>query len=292
MTEKRNCNCVRLNEVGGQKFLKAKAELSNENNQTCTFPDIYIKSGVSPRTLRRFLNGEQSLSIHSAIRLATVLKIQLTDDDLEKTEHDCQEQINSDSSTALNWLEICNKMLEPQRRLISDSLIYAYEDDQFEREKIYVQMALVESKKPDKVKDIFDYSDDDSQNESQQFEHEAFLQEILARGKGKTKGKQIALIGEAGAGKTTLLQTIADWVLEQDLGLPIWVSLADLEQNGTLNIWDYLQLTWLSLATSPTEKTIAESELRQKIEQGQVWLLLDGLDKVAISQIQNQLQQG
>ena len=43
----------------------------------------------------------------------------------------------------------------------------------------------------------------------QRFEHEAFLSQILECGEGKTKGKQIAVIGEPGAGKTTLLQTIA-----------------------------------------------------------------------------------
>lgn len=68
--------------------------------------------------------------------------------------------------------------------------------------------------------------------------------------------------------------------------MPIWISLADLGQQATLNIWDYLQSTWLSFATSPTQKNIAETELVQQIEQGQVWLLLDGVDKVATSGIQ------
>ncbi|MDJ0580299.1 hypothetical protein [Crocosphaera sp.] len=42
-------------------------------------------------------------------------------------------------------------------------------------------------------------------------EYEAFLQQILQKGEGKTKGEQVALIAEPGAGKTTLLQAIADW---------------------------------------------------------------------------------
>jgi predicted NACHT family NTPase len=78
----------------------------------------------------------------------------------------------------------------------------------------------------------------------QRFEHEAFLTQILERGEGKTEGKQIAVIGEPGAGKTTLLQAIAFWVLENNLGLPIWISLADLGRKGNLtDIQTYIGIT-------------------------------------------------
>jgi HEAT repeat protein/energy-coupling factor transporter ATP-binding protein EcfA2 len=182
-------------------------------------------------------------------------------------------------------------MLEPQRRLSSNLLLHTDEDSKFKREQIYVPLALVEKKKPDKregegIAEAGTRLYEPNYEEKQRFEHEAFLEQILASGEGKTKGKQIALIGEPGAGKTTLLQTIADWVLEQDLGLPIWISLADLGQQNTFNIWDYLQSTWLSLAISPAQKTIAETELAQQIEQGKIWLLLDGVDEVATTGIE------
>lgn len=48
------------------------------------------------------------------------------------------------------WREVCNKMLEPQRRLSSNSLLHVYEDGKFDREQIYVPLTLVERKKPDK----------------------------------------------------------------------------------------------------------------------------------------------
>ena len=48
-----------------------------------------------------------------------------------------------------------------------------------------------------------------------------------------SQGRKIAIIGEPGSGKTTRLQKIADWILEQDLGLPIWINFADLSKRDT-----------------------------------------------------------
>jgi DNA replication protein DnaC len=194
----------------------------------------------------------------------------------------------SQTNVNINWIEICNNMLEPQRRLSSNLLLHTNEDSKFKREQIYVPLALIERRKSDKREGGIEPQVGTSlyephYEEKQRFEHEAFLEQILLKREGKTKGKQIAIIGEPGAGKTTLLQTIAAWVLEQKLGLPIWISLADLGKQSTWNIWKYLQSTWLSVATSPTQKTVAEIELAQKIEEGNVWLLLDGVDEAATS---------
>jgi predicted NACHT family NTPase len=74
------------------------------------------------------------------------------------------------------------------------------------------------------------------------------LAQVLQEGKGQSKGRRIAVIGEPGAGKTTLLQSIAFWLFEdknKNLGLPIWISLADL-QGKTLE--EYLLQRWLKNA--------------------------------------------
>jgi predicted NACHT family NTPase len=60
------------------------------------------------------------------------------------------------------------------------------------------------------------------------------------------KSDRIAIVGEPGAGKTTLLQHIAFWILDEELGLPIWISLGDLIKNGDLQrLKDYLTQLWL-----------------------------------------------
>ncbi|WP_414589473.1 NACHT domain-containing protein, partial [Scytonema sp. PCC 10023] len=167
------------------------------------------------------------------------------------------------------------------------------ESAKLEREPIYVPLALVQRTKPDK-RDKGEFSPEKGTRlyepqyeEKQRFEHEAFLTQILQKGEGKTKGKHIALIGEPGAGKTTLLQCIAFWVLEKNLGFPIWISLADLGRSGSLtNLQNYLFNDWLKNAVPPTQLTQAKEELTAQIQQGRVWLLLDGVDEVAVSGVQ------
>ncbi|MDB9346263.1 HEAT repeat domain-containing protein [Nodularia spumigena] len=189
---------------------------------------------------------------------------------------------------SVDWREVCSTMLEPQRR-ISSNLLMQDESARKERKQIYVPLALVERKKTEK-RHKEDFSPDagtrlyEPEYETQQrFEHEAFFSQILEQGEGKTKGQQIAVIGEPGAGKTTLLQAIAFWVLEKDLGLPIWISLADLAQNGNFtDIQTYIDNTWLQQAIPPTQLTQeVREDFTNQIQQGRVWLLLDGVDEIS-----------
>ncbi len=186
------------------------------------------------------------------------------------------------SDIPINWCEVCSKMLEPQRRITSNFLMQ--ESAKKDKAQIYIPLALVHRTKSDKRKKD-NFSPDEGTHLykpeyeiQQRFEHEAFLNQILERGEGKTKGQQIAVIGEPGAGKTTLLQTIAFWILEKNLGLPIWISLADLKQK---DIQTYIDENWLKEAFFPTELTqeVREDFTRQ-IHQGKLWLLLDGIDEI------------
>ncbi|MEQ8959625.1 MAG: NACHT domain-containing protein [Coleofasciculus sp. C2-GNP5-27] len=109
------------------------------------------------------------------------------------------------------------------------------------------------------------------------------MSQILEKGEGKSQGKQIALIGEPGAGKTTLLQAIAFWLLEKNLGLPIWINLADLSGK---DIGRYLLEVWLNQAIPPTRlNQQIRDDLVKQIEQGRVWLLLDGVDEIVASTV-------
>ena len=192
----------------------------------------------------------------------------------------------SESSNGIDWHETCSKMLEKQRRATSNHLIE--EEGRKNIEEIYVPLAVVQKKKTDKRQrdnlspDAGTSLYQPEYETKQRFEHDAFLSQILERGEGKSQGKQIALIGEPGAGKTTLLQSIGDWLLKRKLGFPVWISLADLvRQENVTKIETYIFDTWLKQAILPPKLTEeVRSDFYRQIEQGKVWLLLDGVDEM------------
>jgi predicted NACHT family NTPase len=115
------------------------------------------------------------------------------------------------------------------------------------------------------------------------------LAQVLQEGKGRSQGRRIAVIGEPGAGKTTLLQSIAFWLLkDKSLGLPIWISLADLK-GKTLE--QYLLETWLKNALEVVRVTPEqENALLELFKNNRVWLLLDGVDEIAAASRELPLQ--
>ncbi|MCT7986297.1 NACHT domain-containing protein [Laspinema sp. A4] len=170
-------------------------------------------------------------------------------------------------------------------RRLSSNLLTANEDINFNLDDIHVPLALVERRQRDKrpgetrAEEGSQLYEPTGYEEKQRFEHDQFLQDILGKGEGKTKGRQIAIIGEPGAGKTTLLQKIAFWILEERSDLPIWISLADLQGR---ELGDYLRETWLKqgIPSSRLSEQVREDFLAQ-LEQRRVWLLLDGVDEMA-----------
>ena len=203
-------------------------------------------------------------------------------------------------------------MLNKQRQVSSNFLLHNDESTKFSLDQIYVPLALEKQCKSNKKEDEHDLGEGSRLYEPQHkdlvleerlklnkregkhyleektrlyetLEPPAFLQQISER-ESQTQGRFIALIGKPGAGKTTTLQNIAFWVLKKDLGLPIWISLADLEHDGNLmNFQTYLFEDWLDRAILPEQRDIAKKELATQIQQGRVWLLLDGIDEVAAS---------
>ncbi|MBD2184045.1 NACHT domain-containing protein [Planktothrix sp. FACHB-1355] len=169
----------------------------------------------------------------------------------------------------INWQEICRQNLALQKQLTTNPFTNAYGVTP-QLDDIYVPLAIVESKPPKSH----------SRNQPKEKEEEklipiaeeCFFEDVLRQGKSQiSQGRKIALIGEPGSGKTTRLQKIADWILEQDLGLPIWISLADLTQT---TITQYIEEIWLK----QTGKNLTIDELTQQKER--IWLLLDGLDEM------------
>lgn len=114
------------------------------------------------------------------------------------------------------------------------------------------------------------------------FTSEEFLDEVLSKGNSpKSQGKRLAIIGEPGSGKTTRLQQIARWLLKQnENNRVIWVSLAELH-GKTLK--DYLLTDWLENYHELIEVSKSQKEeLAEEFNQGNIWLLLDGIDEMGL----------
>lgn len=169
---------------------------------------------------------------------------------------------------ALDWSGICRRMLQKHLDLTSnDHLPGGGSKPRLDR--VYVPLALVERQV---VKENQRHEGQGKEEEKLvQIEEDSFFEEVLRLGRGESQGRRIAIIGEPGSGKTTRLQKIADWILQQDLGLPIWISLAGLEQR---KITQYLREAWLPENLS-LEALQAEKQ--------RIWLLLDGVDEMTTS---------
>ncbi|MEA5619879.1 HEAT repeat domain-containing protein [Cronbergia sp. UHCC 0137] len=188
------------------------------------------------------------------------------------------------TDNSLDWQEICGAMLEKHKRLTTNELLFADEEMKFDLEAIHVPLALVERTKPKKCREDISAEQgsqlyEPSYEEKQRFEHQAFLEKIIRDGVGKTQGQRIALIGEPGAGKTTQLQTIAFWILNNNLGLPIWISLADLQGKS---VEEYLLQDWLKNALEVVRvKEEQENAFADLFKNNPVWLLLDAADEMS-----------
>ncbi|OYD96284.1 signal transduction protein [Nostoc sp. 'Peltigera membranacea cyanobiont' 210A] len=203
-------------------------------------------------------------------------------------------QANSQKSDESYWQEICGAMLEKHKRLTTNELLFADDEMKFELEAIHVPLALVERNKPKKCSEDISAEQgsrlyEPSYEEKQRFEHEAFLEQVIRDGVGKTQGHRIALIGEPGAGKTTQLQTIAFWILNNNLGLPIWISLADLQGKSVEN---YLLQDWLKNALEVVRVTEEqENAFADLFNNNRVWLLLDAADEMSSLQPLTEISQ-
>jgi DNA replication protein DnaC len=191
----------------------------------------------------------------------------------------CVQDFDSQSSpeAAIDWQEICHAMLEkhPLRQ-------QATEED-FELD-IYVPLGLMERKQQQRRPQSQDtpmeqvYQVEEKAEITRKYEHSQFLAHIGLGNDQAENGKNIAIIGEPGAGKSTLIENLAREIDQQNRGLPICVSLANLK-GQTLE--DYLEQQWLKNALSLRQVSEELQEaLAEQFRQGKVWLLLDGLDEM------------
>ena len=177
------------------------------------------------------------------------------------------------------WPIICKNRLHEYQRLTTNPLTKSNINFQ----DVYTPLALVvRKKKSEPTKQEFPpqergFSPQGNAKQSeeatlQQIAEDDFL-EALRSGNGLvSQGFRIAIVGEPGSGKTTRLQRLAKWIFDEALGLPIWVPLAELKNGSLSNYLDRWE-RWLR----NSRKSLPD--LREQIDLGRVWLLLDGLDE-------------
>jgi DNA replication protein DnaC len=145
----------------------------------------------------------------------------------------------------ITWREVCRQMLEkhPLRQHATE------ENCELE---IYVPLGLMERKQQQRrpanqdlpMEEVYkekEEKDKEKEEITRRFEHTQFLEHIGLGNNQAESTKSIAIIGEPGAGKSTLLEKIAKEIEEQNKGLPICISLANLEG---LTIEEYLEQNW------------------------------------------------
>jgi hypothetical protein len=174
----------------------------------------------------------------------------------------------------LDWRSICRQSL-PLRRELTSNELPSNSGLKPKLDQVYVPLALVE-RRVTKEKRGEGFPGQPGSKEEEKLisiSENSFFEEVLRQGRGESQGRRIAIIGEPGSGKTTRLQAIAAWILKDELGLPIWISLADLNSNK-LTICQYLENVWL---TNVGKNLTIDVLTAQK---DRIWLLLDGVDEM------------
>jgi len=169
---------------------------------------------------------------------------------------------------AIDWLDVCRTRLDNEKRLLTNPL---------SRWHLYIPLKLVKHQQQPSLASV------------------SFEEILKQKCSGTSQETRLAIAGEPGAGKTRLLLRIAEWILEEKAGVPIWISLG---ANGSKRLEQYLLEDWLrnaarELEAAPPNWKQAFGEL---LKSGKVWLLLDGADEMTVesplADINQQLSQG
>ncbi|CAD0229260.1 conserved hypothetical protein [Planktothrix agardhii] len=219
-----------------------KAEKSKKGEKShWTQEYLATQAHVSLDTVKRFLRGI-AIDEGSAIAIVKALNLELADIvNIPKLDPE-PPQPND-----INWDQICQSRLDAYEKCF-------FKNNPLTGINFYVPLGLVEPKREQEKRQKQEVNPEDGSQFYQLAETEItktynepnqFFEDVLRQGNSKTKGKRLAIIGEPGAGKTTLLYQIARWILQENLGYPILIRLADVDKP----IRDYLTQNWLRDAT-------------------------------------------
>ena len=237
--------------------------------------------------VRRLFNPDWEYKVQrDAIeKIAAILELQpaeFIEDWLPKSRGSKQKQTPIDV-TNIDWREVCLVMLDRQQK---EQRIRRKATEQGFEVNVFVPLGLIERKQQqrrsgnvpmEKVHQL------EPEVVTRIYEHDEFMTDVI--GQNPTgKNQHIAIVGEPGAGKTTLLDKIATHIQENNQDLPICIALASL-QGKTLK--DYILQEWLPEAMALVYPDIDvekshKTSLQKRLRHGGVWLLLDGVDEMAV----------
>lgn len=276
---------VRIDGAGLDKVRQRIAELEkplNPDKRGWSQEDLEEQAHVSVSTIKRFLKGtprdrSKVILILQALGFEPIKFIAEHDSNLQNSELEPQPNI------AIDWQRVCQEMLHEQqeeqrfRRRATEMgfeinvfvPLGLIERKQQQRRSGNVPMELLHQLEPEVVTRIY--------------EHDEFMTDVIEQNP-TGKNKHIAIVGEPGAGKTTLLDKIATHIQENNQDLPLCIALASL-QGKTLK--DYILQEWLPEAMALVYPDIDvekshKTSLQKRLRHGGVWLLLDGVDEMAV----------
>ena len=205
----------------------------------------------------------------------------------------------------INWWVCCRAVLDTQnQKQVTTNSLTRRDGMEFELDdSFYVPLGLMERKERERDKPDIPPKQG-AQAYEPEYEVKPIQSEQFFEQASKQDNRRLAIIGEPGAGKTTLLRRIAFWILENNAGLPILISLADLQAVTQKEnfLEKHLFQNWLKAALpfiSPQTARVTPERKDRLVEQfnsGHVWLLLDAVDEMSVASgdrllaIRNQLQ--
>ena len=288
---------VWINEEGLAKIRDRMAKLKkpdndNKRGKSCwTVEYLSQQSYVSLSTIKRLLNKKVPIDQTSAISILDKLGFVSSSfidehDQMLKTSNQ-----NQPLSSEVDWQKVCLEMLQEQQ-----------EDQQIRRKatemgfevKVYVPLGLVERKQQQRRSGIINTEHIhqlDQEVITRIYKHQEFLDDIIGQ-QPTDQDQHIAIIGEPGAGKTTLLDRIATYIKDKNQDLFICISLANLQGRP---LKTYILKEWLpkaiALSYPELDPDSLEKTFQHRLNQGGVWLLLDGADegKLSLPEIQTEL---
>jgi hypothetical protein len=181
----------------------------------------------------------------------------------------------------IDWQDVCSQVLNRQiSRVLKNKLLG----------RSFSHPSLLIPSKISEIKDLEVYSNDSSHEKNDKYKSRSKPVSVDIFCESLSNHNYLAVIGDGGSGKTTFLYQVALQIISKNLGLPIFISLADLRiiKGDRDALEKHLHERWLKEALPFIKPSTVEvtpelkSALWTQFDQAQVWLLLDAADEMDV----------